>query len=434
MQKGAGGVVFQSDHINIRQEVTEAGFDVSLFPFITFKNQTALVLPVEDTKFALQNLASYWRDKNAFCVVGITGSQGKTTTKDFCLELFKSGGFRTKANPKSYNNVYGVSLSLLSAENDLDFFIQEMGTNSPGEMRTLSRIVRPEISVVVSVGKAHIGGFGTKEAIAGEKEQIYLSQPESPVKGAFNGDDPFTFKMYENFLRRSPDSQTLLFSRKNKKADVFLKISKDSLSGLYIEGHITGLQGRSFIPKVSGRVHLTNVLAAISLSCLAGLSAKKMWGILPRLTLPKGRNQWFKHQTGAGILFDAYNASPESVFALIAHLAKAGGEKKCGLILGDFLELGEYLTQFQNEIIEHIIEAPSIKWIWVIGGQAGEFESKFKQKKGIKAELLFSKEPDLKIVNDLSLSLGPEWVLALKASRKAKFEKLLKMFCPKENL
>ena len=159
------------------------------------------IVQVADTSQALQQLSAYWRKKNNLKVIGITGSNGKTTTKYFCLQLMEQE-FSVLASPKSYNNIYGVPLTLLSAgvsdtDKKPDYIIQEMGMNHPGEIKTLCQIAPPTIATVVNVGSSHIGFMGGMENIAKEKEQIYkYSTPEA--FHVYNLDNPYTKAMYDS--------------------------------------------------------------------------------------------------------------------------------------------------------------------------------------------------------------------------------------------
>ena len=178
-----------------------------------------VVIQVPDTLKALQALASYWRKKNNFQVIGITGSAGKTTTKFFCQTLLEKS-FVVQASPKSFNNHYGVPLSLLSANQDTNFLIQEIGMNQVGEIASLSRLADPDIVTVTQVGDSHIGILKGKANIAHEKEQIYLTCPKAlPV---FNKDNPWTKAMYERWKKHQPVKKTaLVFSAQDKKPIFF---------------------------------------------------------------------------------------------------------------------------------------------------------------------------------------------------------------------
>jgi len=187
------------------------------------KNAHPVIIQVKDTLTSLRDLASFWRKKTRLEVIGITGSSGKTTTKHLCFQLLQDN-FSVMASPKSFNNQYGVPLSLLSVQEGKNYLIQEIGINRKGEIQGLCDIARPHIATVVTVGSAHIELFGSKENIAKEKEYIYKSLPSEGV-AVFNKDNSYTTSMYENRKKFSV-SHFLVFSSRDPTADVFLKIDQ----------------------------------------------------------------------------------------------------------------------------------------------------------------------------------------------------------------
>ena len=382
------------------------------------------VIKVDDTLKALHRLCSYWRKKIHSTVIGITGSSGKTTTKKFCSTLLKNS-FSVIASPKSFNNIYGVPLTILSADKDTDILIQEMGMNQKGEIKRLCKLAQPDIVIVTEVGDSHIGKLGGREHIAEAKEEIYIHSPKATA--VFNGDNIYTKMMYEGRKTGECSSKKLVFSSQNEKADVFLQIKKVEKSRLWVSGHLQSVKNDISVP-VTGAAHLNNLMAASTLALAAGLKEDLIWERLSLCQLPRGRNQWVKLSSGAQALFDAYNASPESVMALLDHFLSSYVEGDKILILGDFLELGDYLETFQKKVAKKIVEN-KVSLIWFIGDQSDSFALALKEA-GYSAGLYFSRYFEPTLAKKILSMLNPSITLAFKASRKVQLEKVLAYFKP----
>ena len=406
---------------------------------ISQKNSFSIIL-VKDTLKALHQLASYWRNKTQVKIIGITGSVGKTTTKNFCHTLLqppplqKNAGEGSEpyseegviANPKSFNNMYGVPLTLLSSTENTHTVIQEMGMNQTGEIKSLCELARPNIVTVTQVGKAHIGKLGSQKNIAKEKEEIYLSSP--PPIPVFNLDNPYTKDMYERWKQKEHKGIKLFcFSSQEKTADVFLQIKEARALDLSIEGHIKGVPVATRVP-IAGVAHLNNLMASSALALAWGLPAEKIRERLPFCRLPRGRSQWVNLASGAKAFFDAYNAGPESTEAFLEYILSPTVKGKKILILGDFLELGEYLKPFQQTIALKLAKNP-VHLIWCMGSQAEDFAKIFKSVGG-SVPFYSSEGRDQNIVKKITALLDSSTLLAFKAGRKLRLEAVLACFQP----
>ena len=384
------------------------------------------IIQVKDTLKALQLLASYWREALPFKVIGITGSSGKTTTKFFCKALLEKS-FSVKVSPKSFNNQYGVPLSLLSVGEDTDFLIQEIGMNRAGEIAFLSKMAQPNIVAVTQVGDSHIGFLKSRKNIAREKEQIYLSCHRAlPV---FNMDNPYTKVMYEHWKKHRPAGhQAFVFSSQDETADLFLQVTKVEKARLSVSGHIQGVKG-SAVLSITGPVHLNNIMCAGTLALATGLKEQTIWQNLSLCRLPPGRLQWIKLVHGAEVLFDGYNASPESVIALLNHFLSSVVLGKKILVLGDFLELGTLLEKVQKQVAEKV--AKSDVWAcWLIGEQADSLACVIRRT-GCSAQIYVSRHFNPAKVPPFMSGLDSSVVLAFKGSRGNRLERVLKHFQPR---
>ena len=394
------------------------------------------VVQVKDTSKALQKLSAYWRKKHNLKVIGITGSAGKTTTKYFCLKLLEQE-LSVLASPKSYNNIYGVSLTILSAVSavssdtaasgkKLDYIIQEMGMNHLGEIKALCEIAPPCICAVVNVGSSHIGLMGDRKKIAKEKEQIYKNSTLDAVH-IYNLDNPYTKLMYDSHTDRQ--KRIFTFSSQVEKVDVFLQVDQCKADSLKVSGHFQGVSGSAHVP-VSGKINMNNLMCAAAIALAAGLPPDRLWSYLSLCHLPTGRNQWVDLSSGGKVLFDAYNASPESTLALMDHFLSQVVKGEKALILGDFMELGSYLPNFYQILVQKLtLSQKDLSFICFIGEQ-GEMLKEALNRSGCQTKLILSRHFDHQLAQKIMSMLNPSSVLAFKASRKVQLEKFLMYFKP----
>lgn len=300
------------------------------------------IIQVADTLKGLQDFAHGYRQSLSTQIIGITGSNGKTTTKEFTAQIL-SQFKKTHYSQGSFNNHWGVPLTLLGIPTDADFAVVEMGMNHAGEITQLVRIADPDIVVCTMVGTAHIEFFKTREKIAEAKREIYLDSRPDTIR-IFNQDQGLTFDMMYPVAKRYPDSRMLSFSQKNHEADVYFKIEYLKMKEMKISGSIAAVRGEAVIP-VFGQQNLVNLMAAATIAYVCKIAPESIWKALVECRTSWGRNQFIDTASGAEILFDGYNANPDSMRALIENipLLKCDG-KKIG-IFGQMKEQGEHATQ-----------------------------------------------------------------------------------------
>ncbi len=288
----------------------------------------APLLRVPDTRRALGLIARAYRRECGATIVAITGSNGKTTTKEFTAHLLGAVGKVVKA-AKSYNNDIGVPLTLLSMDAATKFCVVEMGTNHPGEIAALCRIAEPDIGVVTNVSRAHLEGFGDILAIAEEKGALIEALPAHGF--GFVNDDDFHCREMER-RARCPVAR---FGR-TAGADVY---------GLAVRRLAGGIAFRLFVKAevflpVPGLHNVMNALAAIGVALRCGVPASAIVGRLRTVVLPEMRLATERIE-GVTLINDAYNANPASVAAAIEELAETPAEGRRILVLGEMCELGE---------------------------------------------------------------------------------------------
>jgi len=320
------------------------------------------IVKVDDTLRALQGLATFWRRKQRAKILGITGSNGKTTTKEFAATLI--GSYKNVHYSKgSLNNHWGVPLTLLAIRPEHDIAIVEMGMNHPGELTELVKIAEPDVVMVTTVGRGHLAGLGSIDGVTRAKAEIYEAASPQAIM-IFNLENPYTRDMFERYGRLRSSNQVLNFASVEyvnnaswPAVDVSLGVREMTTEYMCVVGQINGIPGETVVP-IFGKQNITNLMAAVGLALAAGVPAKNIWSGLPMVRTTWGRNQWVTLKSGARVLFDGYNANPESMGAAIdnfAHLKLGSGRKFA--ILAEMREMGEHAPHVHREIGERAARA-----------------------------------------------------------------------------
>lgn len=362
---------------------------------------------VADTLLALQALAQFWRRKHAFQVVGITGSNGKTSTKEFTRSMLAEHR-PTFASHGSFNNHWGVPLSILEAGPEHKVLILEMGMNKKGEIWRLCQIAEPDVVVVTTVGRAHIGELGSQVNVAAAKEEIYLAAPKAIH--VFNMDNEWTIRMQS----RSHAKQ-VTFSSFRPAVDVHLRAQRLNWDGLDIVGHIRETKGQTWV-HVLGRQNTINLMCASAIGLAVGLKPEEIWRSLGMIhDVAWGRNQVVPLINGARVLFDGYNANPDSMQALLKNLYEMDVVGRKFLVVGDMLELGEFREQAHEEVGERA-GAVGFESVWYIGENAAAFKRGM-EKAGATSKVFTSPKFDAEISKTIQASFQDGDLIAVKASR-----------------
>ena len=378
-------------------------------------------LLVPDTLKALQELARAWRRQCDFIVVGITGSNGKTTTKELAHQILKNF-CSTSASPGSFNNHWGVPLSLLMAEASDKVVLQEMGMNHAGEITQLCHIAEPDIVVVTTVGSAHIGELGSVEAIKKAKGEIYRATPQG--FHIFNIDNEHTLSLYEEDKKAGfPKERLLTFSAFNPEAQVYLRSGSLTAEGMEVSGRLKQTSGKSVL-KAFGRQTVVNLMAASGIALALKMEPQKIFENYAKIRFSTwGRNQWLHPQGGPAIIFDGYNANPDSMKMLLKNLyeLEVTGEKI--FVFGDMRELGE-LSESAHGAVAEFAGQIGLSKIWYMGAY-GSAVQKALRKSEYQGELTLSEDFDAATAARFYRNLKPSDVVALKASRGSRIERVL---------
>ena len=310
------------------------------------------VVVVADALAALHRLATWYVDTYLPDVtrIGITGSNGKTTTKELVVSLLRAHG-TTYGSRGNYNSETGLPLSVLETPPDAVFAVYEMAMSAPGEMRTLASIVRPNTAIITNIGTAHIGRVGSRDAIAREKKAIasYFTGTETLIiPEADEYVDTLSAGVNGRVVRFGPNAQNV------------------TIEELGTEGVRLGWSdGSAVTVPLSGRHNALNMLAAICLTDLLEVDRRGAETLVRELVLPDGRSQQIPLSAGGMIIHDAYNANPDSMSAALQMVAQIRAshyqQRKLVLILGDMYELGSQSGPAHREIIHAALRlAPDI--------------------------------------------------------------------------
>ncbi len=385
------------------------------------------IIEVPDTLKAFQNLGQFWRRKMNLKVVGITGSNGKTTTKEFTAAILATK-YNTHYSKGSFNNHWGVPISLLEITSEHEVAVIEMGMNAFGEIETLTKIAEPDIVVVTMVGQTQGGALGGIEGVAKAKEEIYKFAPENALQ-IFNLDNKYTLEMYER-AKLSGKNGLLTFSSADAAADfadVFLKLVHSDENSIMVEGKIGQVQGRTRVP-VYGTHNANNVMAASAVAYACGMSGFEIWAALPNCKTGWGRNQWLNTQSGARVLFDAYNASPDSMRAALSNFALLAKSGKKIAVLGEMRELGEQTGPAHLELAREVAKVGFDEVIF-IGPSREQFAKELKAS-GFSNKLVISDSCEHFLASEKLPVLHQSDIALIKGSRGIQLELLLKQWQP----
>lgn len=329
------------------EEIVEAGW-------ATAEELSELTLiQVPDTQLALGEIAKAHLDQlrrrarngngKLKLVVGITGSAGKTTTKDLTKQLLSTKG-NTVAPQASFNNEVGLPLTVLKADPDTEYLVLEMGASQPGDIEYLTNIATLDVAAVLMVGTAHLESYDSVEALAAEKSQIVASLGPSGV-AVLNADD----SRVEAMSGRT--SGRLMYFSTRKATPIRatnVKVDEESRGAFTL----TTPTGEAPVAlKLIGAHHISNALAAAAIAHLAGMNATEIAAVLNEATPQSEHRMHLMHLAdGVDLIDDAYNANPDSVKAALDVLAKYASQRRVVAVLGDMLELGPIAPQLHGEI------------------------------------------------------------------------------------
>ncbi len=363
-----------------------------------FHKATGETILVKNCLLTLQQLARHHREFLGLPIISLTGSNGKTTSKEL-INAVLSQKFKTVATQGNLNNHIGVPLTLLAMDQETEIGIVEMGANHLGEIKLLSEIAEPDYGYITNFGKAHLEGFGSLEGVVQGKTELYQFLKKNGRKIFVNANDP-------QQMAQSDGSQRITFGTAQSDFDIQLRDSTHHLSLTFM-----GIEIQS---NLVGAYNFANLSAAVAIGAYFKISPEKIKAGIESYVPSNNRSQLMTKGSNT-ILMDAYNANPTSMLAALQNFKQAKGDHKI-LFLGDMFELGtEAETEHQN-IVDYLQEN-NIGKVFLVGSNFFKTKvhspqiEKFKDFGDLKKEL----ETD-----------GPEnATILIKASRGMALERIL---------
>jgi UDP-N-acetylmuramoyl-tripeptide--D-alanyl-D-alanine ligase len=361
---------------------------------------------VDDCLTALQELANHHRKKMATPIIGITGTNGKTTTKELCKAVLETA-FNVFATPGNLNNHIGVPLSLLQINAKHDVAIIEMGANHAAEIGELCAIAEPDFGIITNIGKAHLEGFGNQETILKTKKELFdwiVSK-----KGEF-----FYLQEEENIHNFAKGYyKSRAFSSQNESATFPFKIIPGITSSVKMENE-------EISSNLFGDYNANNIAAAISLGLFFNISIDKIKTGIQNYYPANNRSQIIKGKNT--LIVDAYNANPTSMLKALQSFVQMDSEKEKWVIIGDMFELGQESEKEHESILAYLDQnTNSEAKIFLVGEHFHKHQSKFSEFNFFKnREDLEKYLEDFKEINNK--------LILLKASRGIKLEKIIPYF------
>jgi len=393
-------VALKGDHFDghqFVQEVLDKGAKYALISNAECASDKTVL--VGDTLQALQKLSQRHRNYLDIPVIGITGSNGKTTTKELLTQVLKIK-YEVHATHGNLNNHIGVPLTILGANSSTEMMIVEMGANHIGEIDFLCDLAKPDYGLITNIGHAHIEGFGSYEGVIQAKTELYKHLRKRSKLIFYNGSDTTLIQQLPNGVRAVPYLQNLSFGDKS----FYLSVKQNSAS------HQT---------KLVGGYNKVNIRAALTVGNYFNIDMQEMIRTVCAYEPKNNRSQIVKKKETTLIL-DAYNANPSSMESSIQSLADTNTGADKMLILGDMKELGADSITMHKQVLSF---AERFKWkgIILVGEHFNAADPKGKY-------LHFENVEALSKSQDEILTMAKNSVCLIKASRSLKLEKIEALF------
>lgn len=372
------------------------------------------IIVVDNPLKALQTLANYYRQKVNPKVVAITGSNGKTTTKDLTTAIL-STKYRVTKTHASFNNAIGVPVTILSMNPDTQVLVVEMGMDNYGQLDKLSKIAEPDVALITMIGEAHIENLGGRAGIANAKMEITHGL-KADGTFLFNGDEP------------------LLQARAKKVSQKQLTFGDQHSNDIYptqIKGYDTKTSftvnrypGKQFTIPIIGHYNVNNACAAMLIASLFSVSPEDMQKGLMNASLTQNRTEWMTGKKGEPVLSDVYNSNPSAARAVLKTFSATYTDGKRIAVLGDMLELGSDSKAMHASLAKDL-DPKKIQSVYLVGTDMAALKAALADKYPTNAVHYYQADQLPQLTHDLEQELTSRDEVMLKASHGIHLEKVL---------
>jgi UDP-N-acetylmuramoyl-tripeptide--D-alanyl-D-alanine ligase len=381
---------------------------------ISIPDKDIALIQVNDTLEALHKLATQVLSEHPVKVIGITGSIGKTTTKEFTWRLL-SRNLNVLKSEGNFNNQLGVPLSLLKLTDKHDVAVLEMAMSAPGEIKTLTRIAPPDIAVITNIKPVHLQFFNSIEEIALAKKEI-LEGAKNDGIAVLNGDDPLVKKIAEGWKGKK-----ILFGLSAECEVRAQNIQKTGWKGMAFELRYGNREEKISLPFFY-ESHLYNFLAAAAAAKALSVPFEDILPQIITLSLMPNRGTLVRLAKNIRLIDDSYNSNPAALESALKALAPLASKRKIA-VLGDMLELGEKEIEYHIQAGRQVAE-----WGWdilVTVGILSQYIAEGALSSGMRTDQVFSFKNSEEAAGELSLLLQEGDLVLVKASRKIETEKIV---------
>ena len=387
------------DGNNFALDALDRGAKLSIVDDPKLKDKNDKIIFVENSLKELQNLSRYNRSKFDVKVIGLTGSNGKTTTKNLIYNIL-SQKYNTVCTYGNLNNHIGVPLTLLNIKPETEIAVIEMGANHIGEIESLCQICMPDIGLITNFGSAHLEGFGDLKGVIKGKTEIYRYLIKNYGHIIINNDDNI----------QKEECKTDLYSSfgEDKSSDFIFEYKKEHDKLVLLNNNFR------FSCKIYGSYNFPNIASAISIGRFLDLDSNQIQTGLSRFQTEENRSEVLQYQ-GNTIYLDAYNANPTSMIAAIDNFNKEIDNDKI-IILGDMLELGDFSKDEHEKIIDRLYKM-DFESIYLVGDIFSSINI---------SDERFKKFDDTnQLIRELDLNKMKNKSILIKGSRSIGLEKLI---------
>ncbi|WLS84665.1 UDP-N-acetylmuramoyl-tripeptide--D-alanyl-D-alanine ligase [Lactobacillus apis] len=380
------------------------------------KPENIAVLEVDDPLLSMQQLAQYYLNKVNPTVVAITGSNGKTTTKDMTAAVLAKR-FNVHKTDANFNNEIGVPMTILDMKPNTEILVLEMGMDHAGQLHQLSELTHPDVTVITMIGEAHIEYLGSREGIADAKIEItdFLREDGELI---YNGDEP------------------LLRERAEKLEQAKITFGFDQTDSVYATGYRSYKHHATFtvndsdsqftIPMI-GKHNVSNALSALCVGRHFGESDEEIATALASFTPTADRMEWEKGDVGEDIMSDVYNSNPTAVRAVISSFGQIQipeGSRRIA-VLGDMLELGERSAALHAGLAD-CLDPQVINEVYLFGSEMENLADVLKNTYEPENLHYYKEDQMQRLIADLRNDIKPHDIVVLKGSHGMHLEKVVK--------